>query len=100
MATREGERWTDEELDLIVADYFLMLNDEAAGVSFNKAQHNRLLRSEIDRTKGSIESKHKNISAFLRQLGLPELEGICPRRIIKKRLLPQSIVTSRRIQLH
>src|ERR1700719_3073312 len=68
MATGEGEHWTDEELDLIVADYFLMLNDEAAGVSFNKAQHNRLLRSEIDRTKGSIEFKHQNISAIDRYL--------------------------------
>ena len=39
----ERRNWTDEELDLIVSDYFLMLNDESAGVPFNKAQHNRAL---------------------------------------------------------
>ena len=50
MATGEHKDWTDGELDLIVADYFLMLNDEAGGVSFNKAQHNRVLRSNIDRS--------------------------------------------------
>ena len=37
----ERRNWSDEELDLIVSDYFLMLNDEAAGIPFNKAQHNR-----------------------------------------------------------
>jgi hypothetical protein len=57
MLEEEGEQrdWTDEELDLIVSDYFLMLNDEAAGVPFNKAQHNLLLRNKVDRSKGSIE---------------------------------------------
>src|ERR1700726_919885 len=87
MATGEGEHWTDEELDLIVADYFLMLNDEAAGVSFNKAQHNRLLRSEIDRTKGSIEFKHQNISAVLQQLGLPRIRGYLPAMNYQKAII-------------
>lgn len=74
----EGQDWTGEELDLIVSDYFLMLNDEAAGISFNKAQHNRLLKSKIDRSKGSIEFKHQNISAVLQQLGLPRIRGYLP----------------------
>ena len=87
MATGEGEHWTDEELDLIVAAYFLMLNDEAAGVSFNKAQHNRLLRSEIDRTKGSIEFKHQNISAVLQQLGLPRIRGYLPAANYQKAII-------------
>ena len=87
MATGEGEHWTDEELDLIVADYFLMLNDEAAGVSFNKAQHNRLLRSEIDRSKGSIEFKHQNISAVLQQLGLPRIRGYLPAANYQKAII-------------
>src|SRR6202043_1928582 len=87
MATGEGGHWPDEELDLIVADYFLMLNDEAAGVSFNKAQHNRLLRSEIDRTKGSIEFKHQNISAVLQQLGLPRIRGYLPAMNYQKAII-------------
>jgi hypothetical protein len=80
MSEEVGERrdWTGEELDLIIADYFLMLNDEAAGVPFNKAQHNRLLQSKIDRSKGSIEFKHQNISAVLQKLGLPRILGYLP----------------------
>ena len=80
MSDESSERgdWTVDELDLIVSDYFLMLQEEAAGVPFNKAQHNRLLRSNIDRSKGSIEFKHQNISAVLQQLGLPRIRGYAP----------------------
>ena len=34
---QERRNWTDEELDLIIADYFAMLNDEAANKPYNKA---------------------------------------------------------------
>jgi hypothetical protein len=74
----EHRDWTDEELDLIVADYFAMLNDEMASVPYNKAGHNRLLQNEIDRSKSSIEFKHRNISAVLVQLGLPRIDGYFP----------------------
>jgi Domain of unknown function (DUF3883) len=74
----ERRNWTSEELDLIVSDYFLMLKDEAAGVPFNKAQHNRDLRSKIDRSEGSIEFKHQNISAVLQRLGIPRIRGYLP----------------------
>jgi Protein NO VEIN, C-terminal len=80
MSEEASERrdWTGEELDLIISDYFLMLNDEAAGAPFNKAHHNRLLQSKIDRSKGSIEFKHQNISAVLQRLGLPRIRGYLP----------------------
>lgn len=74
----ERRNWTNEELDLIVSDYFLMLKDEAANVSLNKAEHNRTLRSKIDRTKASIEFKHRNISAVLERLGLQTIKGYFP----------------------
>jgi hypothetical protein len=74
----ERRNWTGEELDLIVADYFSMLSDEVAGIPFNKAAHNRVLRSKIDRSEGSIEFKHQNISAVLQQLGLPGIRGYLP----------------------
>lgn len=74
----ERRNWTGEELDLIVSDYFFMLNDEAAGTPFNKAQHNRFLRSKIDRSEASIEFKHRNISAVLQLLGLPSIRGYLP----------------------
>jgi hypothetical protein len=84
----ERRNWTGEELDLIVADYFLMLDDEAAGVPFNKAQHNRLLRSKINRNESSIEFKHQNISAVLQQLGLPRIRGYMPAANYQKAIIP------------
>jgi hypothetical protein len=71
--------WTDEENDLIVADYFAMLAEDMAGLPYNKAQHRRslmpLLRS---RTEGSIEFKHQNISAVLKGLGEDWIPGYKP----------------------
>jgi len=78
MATGERRDWTDEELDLIVSDYFLMLTDEAAGLAFNKREHNRALQAKIARSQGSIEFKHQNISAVLQELGLPRIRGYLP----------------------
>ena len=70
---------TDEENDLIVADYFAMLAEDMAGRPYNKAQHRRslmpLLRS---RTEGSIEFKHQNISAVLKGLGEDWILGYKP----------------------
>jgi hypothetical protein len=78
MAISERRDWTDEELDLIVSDYFLMLAEETAGIPFNKRDHNRVLQSKISRTQGSIEFKHQNISAVLQELGLPRIRGYLP----------------------
>jgi Domain of unknown function (DUF3883) len=83
----ERRNWTADELDLIVSDYFLMLNDEAVGAPFNKAQHNRLLRSKIDRSEGSIEFKHQNISAVLQELGLPRIRGYVPAANYQKAII-------------
>lgn len=74
----ERRNWTGEELDLIVADYFIMLNDENIGVPINKSAHNRLLRSKIDRSEASVEFKHRNISAVLERLGLRKIKGYLP----------------------
>ena len=74
----ERRNWTAEELDFIVSDYFVMLNDEAIGIPFNKAAHNRFLRSKIDRSKASVEFKHRNISAALEKLGLQKIKGYLP----------------------
>ncbi len=55
-----------------------MLRNEADGNPFNKAEQNRSLRSKIDRTKASIEFKHRNISAVLDRLGLQTIKGYFP----------------------
>src|SRR3546814_572802 len=72
-------RFSDlQESDHIVADYFAKLTDELVGRSFNKAARNRDLQAVIDRSKGSIEFKHQNISAVLLGLGQPWIEGYKP----------------------
>ena len=55
--------WTDEENDLIVADYFAMLEADLAGRLYIKAEHDRRLRTRIHRSRPSIEFKHRNIGA-------------------------------------
>jgi hypothetical protein len=70
--------WTDAENDLIVADYFAMLAKDIAGDPYNKAGHNRDLRSRIDRNHSSIEFKHQNISAVLKGLGEDWIPGYKP----------------------
>lgn len=73
-----SEAWNDAEIDLIVADYFAMLSTDLAGVPYNKAEHNRALRAQIQRSRGSIEFKHQNISAVMLGLGQPRIEGYKP----------------------
>ena len=70
--------WTDEENDLIVADYFAMLADDVAGRPYSKAEHNRQLQTRIDRSRTSIEFKHQNISAVLKALGEDWIAGYKP----------------------
>ena len=73
--------WTDDENDLIVADYFSMLSDELAGHSYNKAEHNRQLQSLLPaRSHKSREFKHQTISAVLLGLGQPWIDGYKPAR--------------------
>jgi len=74
-----GEDWSDIENDLIVADYFSMLAAEIARQPFVKAEHNRDLQIHLnDRTRGSVEKKHSNISAVMVSLGQPWIVGYKP----------------------
>lgn len=71
--------WTDDENDLIVADYFAMLNKDIAGQNYNKTQHRRdLLPLLNERSESSIEFKHQNISAVLKGLGETWIPGYQP----------------------
>lgn len=73
-----GTAWDDAEVDLIVSDYFAMLTLELAGAPYNKTEHRRALLQLVDRSAGSIERKHQNISAVLVRLGLPWIKGYKP----------------------
>lgn len=72
--------WTDEENDLIVTDYFAMLATDLAGGRYIKADHNRRLRTRLDRSRPLIEFKHRNIRAVLKG-GRRDLAHRIPARI-------------------
>lgn len=72
--------WTNIEVELIVADYFVMLQKELTKVAFKKSEHRRALLPLLNnRSEGSIEFKHQNISAVLIRLGQPYIKGYLPR---------------------
>lgn len=72
--------WSDAEVELIVADYFQMLSLELTSKSYSKAAHRRRLLPLLNnRSEGSIEFKHQNISAVLIKLGQPYIKGYLPR---------------------
>ena len=75
---RTGEDWNEQEIDLIVADYFDMRDKELRGEPYVKARRNAELQKLTGRSKGSIEFKHRNISAVLLKLGLKPIEGYLP----------------------
>ncbi|MGO8676922.1 MAG: DUF3883 domain-containing protein [Limisphaerales bacterium] len=56
-----------------------MLRKELSGEQYNKAEHNRRLQNLLSgRSHGSVERKHRNISAVLIDLGYPYIEGYKP----------------------
>jgi len=71
--------WSQIECELIVKDYLEMLESELRGEKYNKTEHRRKLQPKLDnRTEGSIEFKHQNISAILIELGYPYIIGYKP----------------------
>ena len=80
--------WSNKEVELIVADYFIMLETELQGKHVSKAEHRRNLLPLLDnRSEGSIEFKHQNISAVLANLGQPFIPGYKPRYNYQQTLL-------------
>lgn len=75
-----GKDWSANEVRLIVADYFKMLEAELLGKPFKKSDHRKALVPQLaGRSEGSIEFKHQNVSGVLVELGLPYIEGYKPR---------------------
>ena len=73
-----GSDWTDDENDLLVTDYFVMLGEELAGSPYVKAHHNAAIVAATGRSRGSVERKYQNVSAVLTKLGLPWIFGYKP----------------------
>ena len=74
-----GTPWQDDELDLIIADYFAMLDADITGEPYVKARHSAALMQQLGRSHRSVEFKHQNISAVLDELGLPWIPGYIPK---------------------
>lgn len=75
-----SDSWSNTEVQLIIADYFNMLSAELKGENYSKAEHRRALKPLLqNRSDGSVEFKHQNISAILIELGQPYIKGYLPR---------------------
>ena len=75
-----SDDWSKIEVKLIVADYFNMLSAELKNENYSKTNHRRnILPLLNNRSEGSIEFKHQNISAVLANLGQPFIKGYLPR---------------------
>ncbi len=77
---KRGTPWQDDELDAIVADYFVMLAAELSGEPYIKSRHSAALMVQIGRSHRSVEFKHQNVSAVLEELGMPWIPGYRPKR--------------------
>tara|TARA_B100002003_G_scaffold92852_1_gene86509 strand:- start:1283 stop:2590 length:1308 start_codon:yes stop_codon:yes gene_type:complete len=71
--------WDWLECEFLVNDYVAMLEKHLVGASYSKAAHRRTLQPRLNnRSEGSIEYKHQNVSAVLLELGLPYIPGYKP----------------------
>jgi Domain of unknown function (DUF3883) len=86
--------WSREEVEAVTADYIAMLLKELRREPYNKTAHRRQLSSILaNRSNGSIERKHQNISAILISLGHPYISGYKP--LGNYQLLLAEVVTGR-----
>lgn len=83
----DGIDWTDDQNDLIVADYFAMLHMSHTGEAFVKSHRYAEIARLIGKTHKAVESKHQNISAVLERLGMQWLKGLAPRRNFQASLI-------------
>lgn len=84
--------WSDSEVEAAVADYFRMLRLELTGHKYNKTAHRRALMEQLNnRSDGSVELKHQNISAVLIDMGIPCIDGYKPRFNYQRSLLPAAV---------
>lgn len=88
-----NEDWTKTEVEIIVDDYFDMLLLELDHQQYNKSAHRQEILPQLNnRSNGSIEFKHQNISAALANMGLPYIKGYKPRGNYQQ-LLEEQIIS-------
>ena len=82
-----SDAWSNIEVELCVSSYFEMLEKELTFQNYSKAEYRRkLLPLLTNRSEGSIEFKHQNISAVLVNQGQPYIKGYLPRFNYQKAL--------------
>ena len=87
-----ANNWSETEVEAAVADYFDMLRQELLGQTYNKTEHRHALRERLNnRSDGSVELKHQNISAVLIEMGVPWVDGYKPRSNYQRTLLPAAV---------
>lgn len=87
-----ANNWSESEVEAAVEDYFNMLRLELTGRTYNKTQHRRALKERLkNRSDGSVELKHQNISAVLIEMGIQWIDGYKPRSNYQRRLLPEAV---------
>lgn len=72
--------WSVAENEVVLTEYFTMLEQDLAGQDYVKARHNERVRDRTGRSKGSVEFKFQNISAALLDLNAPWIQGYKPAR--------------------
>jgi hypothetical protein len=75
-----GRTWNEAGHDLVVGDYFVMLDKAMAGRPYDPETHQRALRFVTSRSGGAITFLQGEISAILSLVGLPTLKEHPPRR--------------------
>lgn len=85
---REGTDWEDYEISALVADYFDMLKKEVSDTAYSKTEHTRNLVRSLERSEGSIERMHQNVSAALQRLGFRWIHGYKPLGNVQGALIP------------
>lgn len=87
-----ARNWSVDEVEVAVEDYFNMLKLELVDQGYNKTEHRRALMKHLnDRSDGSVELKHQNISAVLIEMGIPYIDGYKPRYNYQRSLLPDVV---------
>lgn len=71
--------WSREENAVIVREYLAMLEQELTGQAYVKTAANRRVQDLTGRARGSVEFKFANVSAALRDINAPYIDGYKPR---------------------
>ena len=85
-----GFSW--RECELIVRDYFDMLESELKGASYNESEHVRGLLGDLSgHTAESVKSTYRGISAILMEAGVPAIDGYKPSLDYQQNILPDVV---------